>query len=418
MDSNLKPVKSVRTNIKKFESLSFADATKGSSPESAGSGKENDLRKAQPPPSNQSLRSSGSSKTLIQVVNDSATTLSSKPASPEEVPSPDSTLLSVSTEDVSPSDKLHSCSVPEGGSEAYERSPPLSSISANQNLINTTASAPTSDVVSEDRIDPGPLPSVKAILSPKEATSILKSNPSLEQLTSVLSYVKDGLEDKHDFNVKVHSAASSALLHALVGTTVKNYWDTLESMKNERRMLLECLSSITGLATVRACLVSLIQDFKQGDTRPKAVTTSRMAMAQKVIMLLAWILRPQKPHSFLSSIMKDVFHLYVRSGQREAIVQELVSLIAGSRLHSTVSEATVIFSMSDPKDDTGLWMGDARQWSTWLGRNITYAASQTEVHEEEKWRALGSLVKRGFSLGQPGMACSRPDRCALLISKK
>lgn len=427
MDSNLRQTKSVRSNIEKFEFLSQLDAASRSRSESRGSTKSN----ASPSPLKTPLpkspiTGSGNTKGLIQVIDDGDSTASSKAASPHGSPSLGLTPISIKTPGTQFSDSQRS------PNNAFETS------DDNKASPKPIIKAPDSDIVelrpvSSRASKPSPHAEAKSGTngehqhakqfsgetgSPKDAVEILKGHPSFEQLSSVLSFVKDGMDGEHEFNVKIQGATSAVLQKELVATIIVDYWESINSTKTERVILFNALSSVPGLATLWNSLVNLIKDFKHRTQESKAIATSLKQGAKNVILISAEILSPAGSHGLLSNVITDVFRLYVRSGAREAIIQEFVNLVAGSKLNATISEAMTIMGLFSSKDDGTAWMGNSKEWSVWLGANIAYAARHIEVHEEEKGRVLGSLLKRGFGLGHPGDLNPHPCSEKRLTSQK
>lgn len=414
MDENLRPTKSVRTNIQKFESLSQSDDAARSRSESAASVKSNasslkrpqQLRKGQ-------IGASGSNKSLIQVIDDESSSLSSTVVSPQRSPSPDLTPVSVKTPITSLSDQQCSPTNILVAENVDKGSPKLKSTNRSDDInpvkvqpASSHSRTPSLSSNANDNPNEQHEYSPEGTYFPKHAISVLRNNPTLEQLQDVLSSLKDGIERKHDFNVKIGSTTSAFLLNALVVTTITVYWDSLKSIKNERVVLLDCLSSVPGLTAVRAYLVNLIKDFPERGDRDKPAAISIKLMVRRAVSLLAEILVPERSHNFLSKVVADIPRLPVHPAARETLIQELVSLVSGSKLHSTISEAIVFVGFLDFKNEEGAWMGDSRQWSTWLGANVACAAARFEVRDGKRFEILGSLVKRGFSLGHPGKIMS------------
>ena len=241
------------------------------------------------------------------------------------------------------------------------------------------------------------------ITSPQEALAILKGQPDRDQLRNVLAYLGDGIDGKHMFNVKLHSALASSLVSSLVRTAVADYWENLQSSEKDRAALLKCLDNVAGLASLWSFLGIIMRDFKPEGVQGGFELKSHRTLARSVLDVLSNVLLPVKGYSFLSKTLHDIFRLYgSRSGAREAMIQELTNLIAGSRILSAVSEAAYVIGCVDSGEDENAWMADGSQWSIWLGSNLAHVSMQTELVEEEKWRAIGSITKRGLSLGHPG----------------
>ncbi|KAL9105708.1 MAG: hypothetical protein Q9227_009148 [Pyrenula ochraceoflavens] len=262
------------------------------------------------------------------------------------------------------------------------------------------------DAVHHDRDSALPMapPECDSVHSAQNAVSILKSQPNSDQFREVLTYLDSGMKGEHSFNVKVQSAAASSLTMTLVGTALVDFWDDLQSSKQDRSVLLKCLTSVAGIAALWSFLGILIKDFKQRGVQGGFQSKSHKALARNVLDVLGDILLPTKAYTLLSNILDDIFQLYgSRSGAREAVLQELISLIAGSRILSTVGEATHVMKCLDSNEDSNAWMADASRWSIWLGSNISHAAMQANLCEEEKWRAISSMTMKSLSLGRPQM---------------
>jgi hypothetical protein len=228
----------------------------------------------------------------------------------------------------------------------------------------------------------------------EDAREILKSQPDEEDLLAVLQYLECGIEKKHDFDIRAPSSKSSQITNTLVSVTVIDHWHRLkrkrisEEEKQLRRCLLSCLKTVTGLGALLAQIKKL-----------SAEAGGEHALTRNMVSVLENILAP---NSTISDLMRDTLSTTEKSTLRHVIWQELVSLLAGSKILTVVAESLAKRKIEESVEEPNSWLGDGPRYCSWLAKSIARAATSLHVKETEKWSMLAQISRRGFSLGHRG----------------
>lgn len=225
-----------------------------------------------------------------------------------------------------------------------------------------------------------------------DAREILKSQPGIEDIEAVLSYLQYGIEGQHDFNVKVTSTKSSLLVRTLVTTTLPDLWPNLtmsklgDGSKRMRKALLESLFSVAGIEAVL--------EQVRFHTRPGAITSQDM-LGVYVDFLHHLLRNPDTVLQFL----QDCTKLYEKEVQRRLFWQSIVSLLAGSKLLATLSAIPNTIAESGKELTIAHWLVNGECYSQWLANNIAKASIESSHQDLSAWSNLSQLFKRSLSLG-------------------
>ena len=231
-----------------------------------------------------------------------------------------------------------------------------------------------------------------------DAREILKSQPDQQDLLAVLQYLQCGIDEQHDFNIRAPSARSSQLTNALVNVTIVDHWCRLrrvhlsEEDKKLKRYLLCCLTSVTGLGALLAQIKKLSTTTNTGG--------GGHTLTQDMISVLEHVLVSS---SNIYDFIENTLKITVKPTQRHVIWQELISLLAGSKILTVVAQSSsAIQKVKEDEVKSISWLGDGPRYCTWLAKNIAHAATTLFVKETEAWSMLAQITRRGFSLGNRG----------------
>ncbi|RMZ85132.1 hypothetical protein DV738_g10, partial [Chaetothyriales sp. CBS 135597] len=224
---------------------------------------------------------------------------------------------------------------------------------------------------------------------PDQASEILRNQPEPDDLFAVLQYLQSGIDGKHGFSVHIASPAASQVISAIVTNILPDYWHTyqraeLSSLETKsREYIVNVLRSVPGIG-------ALLLQLKQ---------LSTASVAQKPILLdttsvLAAVL---KPSTTLRVLLQDTISLYPKQTLRHAVWQEVVALLAGSKVLSVASQAVLSMSLEIGSDTA--FVADGVQYAQWLARNISTAAISLSPNDSPSWAMLSRISKRGLNLG-------------------
>lgn len=236
--------------------------------------------------------------------------------------------------------------------------------------------------------------------SPEDILNALKSKPDSELLTRVLRWLDPGAVKPDQFNTKIPSPKATQIIFLLVSETIPDYWVTWQGadnpiLLNQKKLLLRCLSSVSGLGAVAARL-RVLMDLKE-DARSEAKVTqgSKSKALEELLDVLESLLQGKK---FISRIWTDISSLISIPSQRTFLWRDFITTIAGGRVLSLAAEADHIVNQSRPGSRQRCWLGDGTQYSSWLGQNLAYSL----IDHVQNLEALAQLFSRALKLGHIG----------------
>ncbi|EXJ57111.1 hypothetical protein A1O7_07455 [Cladophialophora yegresii CBS 114405] len=228
---------------------------------------------------------------------------------------------------------------------------------------------------------------------PDDAREILKGQPEVEDLAAVLQYLQYGIAGKHDFNVHVPSPKASQIINVLVTVTIPDLWAPLQQKRlsrNHTNLKANLLSSLTSVAGLGALLMQVkrLSASSTGQQNPLLVDT---------ISVLSSVLAGTQ---ILSRLLHDAMTLLSAEAQRRAFWQEVVTLLAGSKILSTMSQIFATQQDLEGMLPAEKWLGDGLKYSKWIAKNISAVAVTTlPTTDPQQTKLLSQVLKRALSLG-------------------
>lgn len=239
-----------------------------------------------------------------------------------------------------------------------------------------------------------------APVSPEDALDALKHEPDYDSLVSVLRFLS-----KHESpglgsaSIKTPSALNARLVQVLVEDIVPNYWallleDAQHGKDSGLRLLLNCLSSTTGINATLLRLNALIEEGKS-ETTNKAKRPDISLNLRVYLDLLSRLLDGDGRITEAWQVATAAQDGPARVRPR---VQQILRTFGSGRIISVAAEAEELAAASDPKKAAvKIWPADSLQYTLWLGRNIvTWQLSDLAVKEPKfgseifiKARSLG-----------------------------
>ena len=247
-----------------------------------------------------------------------------------------------------------------------------------------------------------------SLQTPGDAREALQSKPDIDFLVKILQWLFRTSIPGSTFNIKVPGPQAAQIINALVNETVPDYWDILKRDDAAvyaivRRLLLGCLTSLSGIGALIARLRSLINQRKRtGEKNPsvqKPQTSDNHQPFLDVINILETIL--QKDDA-IDSMWRDLHSSITKPAQLTLLWKEVISVIATGRLLSVVAEANEIVNNSNSSLGDGSWVGNGRLYALWLGRNVSFMACSDKGELVEKSNAIAQLFSRALTLGYTG----------------
>jgi hypothetical protein len=266
----------------------------------------------------------------------------------------------------------------------------LASASADTHQ-NSHKRHPSTAFIQKSYLDESPPASL-----PDDAREILKGQPEVEDLGAVLQYLQYGIAGKHDFNIRVPSPRASQIINVLVTVTIPDLWAPLQQKRlsrNHANLKANLLSSLTSVAGLGALLM-------QVKRLSAASTGSQNALLVDTISVLSSVLTGT--HT-LSEFLRDATTLLSAEAQRRVFWQEVVALLAGSKILSTMSQVFTVHQDVEGLSAATKWLGDGLEYSKWLAKNISAVAVATlPTADPQRTNMLSQVLKRALSLGYRG----------------
>ena len=224
---------------------------------------------------------------------------------------------------------------------------------------------------------------------PDDAREILKSQPEPEDLLAILQYLQYGVDGKHDFNVHVAGPQASQIIGAIVIMIIPDYWHVYrqsklsKAQKQAKDFILNILRSVPGIGALLLHLRQL-----------SSATPERSEVLQDTASVLASVIRSS---STLQALLQDTMTLYTKQSMCRAVWQEVVALLAGSKILSTSSQTLRSIDASDRSPI--FFLTDGNNYAQWLARNISAVMIKLAPTELESWTMVSQIAKRGLNLG-------------------
>lgn len=236
--------------------------------------------------------------------------------------------------------------------------------------------------------------------SPEDILNALKSKPDSELLTKVLRWLEPGAVKPDKINTKIPSPKAAQIIFLLVSEIIPDYWVTWQGadnpvLLNQKKLLLRCLSSVSGLGAVAARLRVFIDLTEDARSEAKVTQGSKSKALEELLDVLESLLQGKK---FISRIWTDISSLVSIPSQRRLLWRDFITTIAGGRVLSLAAEADHIVNQSSPDTRKRCWLGDGSQYSSWLGQNLAYSL----IGQVQNLEALAQLFSRALKLGHTG----------------
>lgn len=252
--------------------------------------------------------------------------------------------------------------------------------------------------------------------SSEAALDILSAKPDLKQLTRVLHWLDHKGAEDANFNIKIPGPKATQIINVLVNATVPDYWATLNGQQksvhlNSQRLLLRCLSSVAGIGAITTRLRSLVTSSRDGGDRKSISEADRSEPMTDLLELLQNIIGKD---TFIQSIWTDISILIPKLSKKSLLWKELISLLATGRLLSVAAEANEVLNKGSSSIRNESWIGNGKEYTSWLGRNVGALAIHLKEEDVEAWKEAARLLGKGLTLGYTGRSRSIHPSCCFV----
>ena len=275
-------------------------------------------------------------------------------------------------------------------------------------LLKQKDSSPGFSLVSERRLDKkSPLPDQQRstsglIQSAEDSLSILQSQPTVDQVNVVL---KDLLEDKRAPEIHSPAPKSAKIVQVLARDIIPNHWHELGELSHsvsgddiievsaERRRLLKCFESVTGLNALLNILTGLCKSSNTDGSK-----SVNWGAVNVYLDVLSCVLAGQQT---IRRIWINSVQSCQENAARKTQSQALLTLLANGRLVSLAAELDrTLGDQEDNPTRNGHWISNGATYCQWLAKNLSFWAVQHPDSSEKTF--CQDLFSRSLSLGYTG----------------
>lgn len=241
--------------------------------------------------------------------------------------------------------------------------------------------------------------------SPEDALETLRNKPEYDSLMSVLRYLSNRQQpEPAGFDIRRPSPISAQLVQVLVSETVPNYWailkeDSPTAKHSTQGLLLSCLRSIAGINAVLSRLGATIQEARSESSARSGGKRPDLSLDLSVLLDLLHSLL--KEGDCVLSIWNSATAGTYKRGRLRPIEQELLALFGSGKIVSLAAEAeALVREGSSKKDADGYWIGNALQYTQWIGENLANSLLSDSASDVAKF--FSGLFAKALGLGHSG----------------
>ncbi|KAI6791059.1 hypothetical protein KC363_g7152 [Hortaea werneckii] len=224
--------------------------------------------------------------------------------------------------------------------------------------------------------------------SPEDALHILRSQPDTETLLTILSQLKSGHGFTKLFSLAYPGPLQGQIVNALVTVITPTFWASLNA--KDGRLLVKCLSNITGLNAVIARLRALLNDS----------AADKSHELQDLLGLSDLMLQGD---DFLQGLWSGLYASGSEAIKQDLAWKELANLLGSARIVGIAAQAEDAVWQSKGKVRTkSLWLSNSAEYCTWIGRNIASLSVHAAGNAHQNCaQDAAKVLDRSLGLRQP-----------------
>ncbi|MCJ1283700.1 telomere binding protein [Xylographa opegraphella] len=241
------------------------------------------------------------------------------------------------------------------------------------------------------------------ISRPDHVLKVLQSQPDLKPLTKCLKWLTSNITGLNEFDIRLPGAEAAKIINVLVNDIIPHYWHVWtgsesRSYNRQRRLLLQCLTSVAGIGA----LVTRLRSFNPEPGEAQATIKTRLEQTPKAQLtndLVNFLETLLDKDSVVDAIWTTDRIDPVISTQKAILWKELVSLLAGGRLLSAVAQAQDRHRSTESIDKQSSWLASGQLYSAWLGRNILFMVIHGKDDFARQHKDTARLLSKALTLG-------------------
>jgi telomere length regulation protein len=244
---------------------------------------------------------------------------------------------------------------------------------------------------------------ISSLNGPEDILEILKSKPDHEELSRVLRWLKSTADAREGFNINIPGPKAAQVVYVLVNDIIPDYWATLSGKRTNKstgeRLLIRCLSSVTGIGAIVARLRQLLDRLRTPLGQAEISGSNKFQPLEILLDVLEAVLDSD---AFVASVWNDIDSYISQSSLKSLQWKEFVSLVASGKVLSIASEANLALDAVSESVANGSWVGNGFDYATWLGRNVKHTINTLPKNKIASDKALSQLLRKALNLGYTG----------------
>ncbi|KAL8995110.1 MAG: hypothetical protein Q9169_005093 [Polycauliona sp. 2 TL-2023] len=232
------------------------------------------------------------------------------------------------------------------------------------------------------------------------ALEILRSRPKPTDLVQVTKWLHPRNSTENGFDIHGQTLQASQIIHTLVNDVLPDYWSLLNSdeSKQNRRIreaIVLIISNVSGITVLTSRLKTLIGRKEVPKENHTAGDSGQVESMASTLSVLESILKPK-------DIVYAIWSRLCTSSdppRGRLLWKELVGLLGGGRVLSTVSEADAILNKSSDRIRERSWLSDGSKYCFWLGSNLHQLLVLPTVEKNDARKACVKMLERALTLG-------------------
>jgi telomere length regulation protein len=240
---------------------------------------------------------------------------------------------------------------------------------------------------------------------PEDALQFLRSEPDTDSLLSVIKRLSTVNGFKSRFDMRCPSPLAAQIINTIVSSIIPIFWSALE--KHDRSLVIACISNVAGLNSAIAKIQLLISQSKSSKAQEHAQALQDLFTVANDLF---------KGDHLASTVWAGLQQSTSETAKRVLAWKECTNLLGSGKVANVLAEAEDILRSGGGTATKSL-IANSQEYAAWLGSNIAQMLVVEIETPQEAQTAIGLLLSRALSLGQP-VALMKALHTKLLVSSK
>lgn len=228
------------------------------------------------------------------------------------------------------------------------------------------------------------------VKSLEDVLDILRNQPDLAAFEIVIKSLHDCQEWSK--SVKQPSAKTTQILAALINDVLPNYW--LELRNNNDSLIRLIISLLTSVPALGALINSL--RVISNEASKQTAKSQASFLESRISCLIGLIEGLLSGDDSLPKLWHGIDSSDASATQKILLYKEVSALLASGKVISTISQAE-----DQIKHQKKSWLGNGRDYTRWLARNLA-ALDSIGLRSSENGKVFIQMFAKALSIGYTG----------------